>query len=155
MKRPYAIVLILVVIAVLAAGVWYVSQKMHGAFVHVNQGIASSTDRYGMGVRGGFVTGSIEVLNDDGFVLTLPDSSTKDVILSATTTIEDYTSASTTPSAMTSDQLSVGEEVSVIGEPNADGSIEARSVRFGNFPTMRMGGPRPATSTYPRPAAGS
>ncbi len=88
--------------------------------------------------REGFVTGSIEVLNDDGFTLTLQDGTTKDIQLSATTTIQYYENASSTPTSITSDQLSVGEQVSVIGSPNDDGSITARIVRTGALPMRRQ-----------------
>jgi hypothetical protein len=92
------------------------------------------------GVRGGFVTGSIEVLNDNGFTLTLSDGTTKDIDLTATTTIQNFTSTSSTPTTITSDQLSVGEQVQVIGSPEDDGSINARFVRTGTLPTMHAGG---------------
>lgn len=95
---------------------------------------ASTTPgRFG-GMRVGFVTGSIEVLNGDGFTLALQDGTTKDVNLSATTTIQNYATASSTPTAITADQLSVGEQVSVIGTPDEDGSISARMVRTGAVP---------------------
>jgi hypothetical protein len=96
--------------------------------------ISSSSSQRSPGTRAGFVTGSIETLNDNGFTLTLPDGTTKDIQLSATTTIQDYTGASSTPTTITSDQLSVGEQVSVVGTSNDDGSVSARMVRTGTVP---------------------
>ena len=94
------------------------------------------------GMRGGFAMGSIAVLNDNGFTLSLQDGSTKTVTLTATTTIQNYASASSTPTTITTDQLSVGEQVLVIGSANADGSITARTVRTGTFPAMAARGGR-------------
>jgi hypothetical protein len=102
--------------------------------------MGTTTPRQFGGMRGGFVTGSIEVLNDNGFTVTLADGTTKDVDLTATTTIQNFTSASSTPTTITSDQLSVGEQVQVIGSVGEDGSINARFVRTGALPTMRAGG---------------
>ena len=93
--------------------------------------VSNSSPQRFVEMSGGFVTGSIEVLNDDGFTLTLQDGTTKDVVLTATSTIQNYTVASSTPTTITSDQLSVGEQVSVLGSPNSDGSIAASIVRTG------------------------
>jgi hypothetical protein len=102
-------------------------------------GVASSTPRRFGGMRGGFTTGSIEVLNGNAFTITLANGTTKVVNLTATTTIENYASASSTPTMITLDQLSVGEQVSVIGSPDSDDSITARTVRTGVVPTMGQG----------------
>lgn len=140
MNKSHILIASVVLVVIVAAAAWFVFLRPH----------APRSEPQG-GYRNGGITGSIEVLNDDGFTLTLADATTKDVNLSATTTIQDYTDASSTPSTITADQLAVGEQVSVIGAPNADGSIDAREVRVGNFPTMMMGrgGPRSATSTRP------
>jgi hypothetical protein len=100
----------------------------------------ASTTAYSHGMRGGFVTGSIEVLNGTGFTITLANGDTQNVTLAATTTIQNYATASTTPTTITADQLSVGEQVQIIGMSNSDGSITARIVRTGAVPARNAGG---------------
>ncbi len=86
--------------------------------------------------QGEFITDSIEVLNDNGFILTLQNGNTENVILSATTTIDTYTSLKSAPISITEDQLSVGEQVEVVGATNPDNSISARVVRTGALPVL-------------------
>ena len=155
MKNSSKIVIAVVILLVVAiAGVLYFDHSVD-AMLGLNFGtpVATTTPttmgsttpngRFG-GMRGGFAMGSIAVLNDNGFSLSLADGSTKDVTITATTTIENYASASSTPTTITFDQLSVGEQVLVIGAANIDGSITARTVRTGTFPTMpNRGNKRP------------
>ena len=88
-----------------------------------------------MTTQSGFVAGSIEVLTDDGFTVTRADGTTQDINLYATTTLENFATASSAPTEISSDQLSVGEQVFVSGTPNADGSIDARKVSTGALQT--------------------
>jgi hypothetical protein len=148
-NTPLIIGIIVVVIILIAGGALLVkSNPSVSAMLGFHAPVASSTAPIGMrygnasttsqgrygGMRGGFATGSIETLNNNGFTLSLSDGSTKDVTLTATSTIQNYASASSTPTKITSDQLSVGEQVSVIGTPNTDGSIDARMARTGTLP---------------------
>ena len=140
------IISIIVIIIVMGGIVWYVFMNSSVAkSMNASQSISSTTMQggrqmgMGPGMRAGFVSGSIEVLNDNGFTVTLLDGTTKVVDLTATTTLQNYTSATAAPTTITSDQLSVGEQVSVIGAPNADGSVTARTVRTGT-PPVRTGG---------------
>jgi hypothetical protein len=155
MKKSQTIVIgIIVLVIVLALGGWYAYSNPRiadalglrhgygmGGMMQDNYGPNNSSTTPGRfaGMRGGFATGSIEVLNDNGFTLTLSDGTTEVVDITATTTLQNYATASSTPTTITKDQLSVGEQVSVIGIPQADGSIAAREVRTGAAPTMPMG----------------
>jgi hypothetical protein len=137
---------IIIALVIIGGGIWFaVTNPAVAAELGLHHGgpttgMASTTPtgRRG-GMRGGFTTGSIEVLNDNGFTLSLTDGTTKNIVLTATSTLQNYASASSTPTTITSDQLSVGEMVQVIGATNADGSITARRVMTGTFPTMMRG----------------
>ncbi len=114
----------------------------------------ASTTPYGHHMMyGGFVTGSIEVLSDNGFTLTLQNGTTENVTTTATTTIENFVTASSTPTMITFNQLSVGEQVEVIGVPQADASIAAFRILTGTPPApgqfrgMRMMYPGMGSST--------
>ncbi|MDR3547779.1 MAG: hypothetical protein P4M11_05865 [Candidatus Pacebacteria bacterium] len=129
---------IVAIIVIVAAGAWYVhanSQRQAGTMM------ASSTPNLRFGVtHGGSITGSIEVLDDNGFTITLSDGTTKDIDMTATTTLENYASASSTPTSITLDNLSVGEQVYVIGLTDSDGSISATRVLTGTPPARPTGG---------------
>jgi hypothetical protein len=150
------IVLVVIIVLVIAAWVIYANPMIQGELglgPHVAttspNGMASSSPRgYGGMRNGSFTTGSIETLNGNGFTLTLQDGTTKNVTLSATTTIQDYANASSTPTTVTFDQLSVGQTVLVMGTPNADGSITARVIRTGSFPEPGTGGYRGGAGGY-------
>jgi hypothetical protein len=141
---------IVVGIAFISAGAWYVytnpilaikfglrkvppstvSSAMRGMT------LGSTTPENSDGMYGELITGSIEILNDNGFILTLQNGNTENVILSATTTIDTYASSTAKPTAITSDQLSVGEQVQVVGLLNSDNSILADTVRAGALPML-------------------
>jgi hypothetical protein len=158
---------IIIVVLILIAGAWYAysnpaiaaelglrpapSMMASSTMPGMNMG-STTPGRYG-DMRGSFVTGSIEVLNDNGFTLTLQNGNTENVILSATTTINDFTSATAKPTTITADQLSVGEQVQVIGATNSDGSISARAIRTGTFPTAGARRTHSTTGSAPAPTA--
>lgn len=73
------------------------------------------------------VTGSI--IKSDGNIVTvkLQDGSSKLVTISDSTTIGKSASA-------TRDDLKIGEQVSVFGQQNADGSVSAQNIQLGNLP---------------------
>ena len=145
--KPPVIIAIVVVIIVGVGGAAYVytnpafAAKFGLRHDATQDGMASTTPNQRFGANsGGFAIGSIETLNGNDFTITLSDSTTKDIDLSATTTLENYTSASTTPTMITVNQLSVGEQVFVTGSPNADGSISATRVMTGTLPARSAGG---------------
>ena len=169
MKKSSLIIGIVILVVVLAGAAWYaysnpqiaaaLGLRHAPAVVQGNNGTGTTTPggHFG-GMRGGFATGSIEVLNDNGFTITLSGGTTKVVVLSATTTLQNYASASSTPTAITADQLSVGEQVFVIGSSNADGSITASRVTTGVLPTAgrgrgMYGTPHQEGGSYPPPTA--
>jgi hypothetical protein len=144
--KPTVIIAIVVVVIVLAGAGWYVYSNPALAVKlglrHAPAQTPSSPNSQ-FGDRGGFATGTIEVLNDNGFTLTLSNGDTKTIDISATTTLQNYATASSTPTTITSDQLMVGEQVFVIGEPQADGSIDAHEVNTGAMPQRSSGGTGP------------
>src|ERR1700744_3198693 len=124
--KPAGIIAIIVVVVILVGGGIYVytnpalAEKFGLRPTPAQNTTASTTPngaRFG-GNRGGFATGSIEVLNGKAFTITLSDGSTKDIDTTATTTFENYASASSAPATTTINQLSVGEQVFVMGSPN-------------------------------------
>lgn len=149
MKSPIIIGICILLIVILCGG-WYVyANPTLAAELGIHHSMSGGPDANGVGtttphgyggMQGGFATGSIEELNGTGFTITLSNGDTKNIDLSATTTLQNYASASSTPTTITADQLSVGEQVSVIGMPNSDGSINARMVRTGDVPTRGAGG---------------
>ena len=147
LMKPPVITAIVVVIIVLVGGAAYMytnpalAAKLGLRHETAQNGMASTTPNRRFGANpGGFATGSIETLNGNDFVITLSDGTTKDIDLSATTTLEKYTNASSTPTMITVNQLSVGEQVFVIGSPNVDGSIIATRVMTGTLPARSTGG---------------
>jgi hypothetical protein len=148
--KPTLIIAIIVVVIVFGGALYaymnpQIATELGLRHAPMQSGTASTTPNQDgthsfNGARGGFVMGSIEVLNDNGFTVTLSDGTTKDINLTATTTLLNYATASSTPATITPDQLSVGEQVFVIGTPAADGSITATRVMTGTLPARPAGG---------------
>ena len=138
-------ILIAVVIVILAVLAWFIftdtaisamlGLKSEKQSVAIPQQTTGTTTISGSSVvvSKGTTTGSIEAFNNDGFTLSLADGSTRDINIFATTTIQSYVNASSTPKEITSDQLSVGDPVQVIGTVDTDGSIDAVIVETGGF----------------------
>ena len=142
MKPPVIIAIVVVVIILIGGAVYVYTNPALAAMLGLKHAPAqSTTPNRGFGAnRGGLVMGSIEVLNGNDFTVTLSDGTTKDVDITATTTLENYATASSTPTTITPAQLSVGEQVFVIGSPNSDGSINASRVMTGTLPTRSISG---------------
>jgi hypothetical protein len=144
--KPQVIIGIIVVIIVLGAGAWYVysnpalAAKFGLRPAPTEQSTTGTSTPRRFGNPGGFAMGTIEVLNDSGFTVTLSNGTTKVIDVTATTTIQNYATASSTPTMISINQLSVGEQVFVIGEPQSDGSIAARMISTGTLPTRGQGG---------------
>ena len=83
------------------------------------------------GGGGGRVVGDIITADDKSITVKLPDGSTKLVLLSDSTSINQATTASKSA-------LAVGTRVGVFGTDNTDGSVTAQNVQIN--PMMRMGG---------------
>ncbi|MBA3788924.1 hypothetical protein H0X32_00830 [Patescibacteria group bacterium] len=149
MKRPQIVISILVLLLLIVAAILYVfSNPQVATGLGFGQALTSPaptnylSEENTIGNSSGYVRGSIEIFNDNGFILTFSDDTTKVVTVSATTTIQHFATASSTPTTISSDQLSVGEQVFVVGTMNEDGSIFAHSVRTGTLPTAILeGGP--------------
>jgi hypothetical protein len=82
--------------------------------------------------RNGFrpVSGTILSADDKSVTVKLPDGSSKIIILSGTTAINQATTATTA-------ELKVGTTVAVFGTTNSDGSVTAQSIQLN--PQMRLG----------------
>jgi hypothetical protein len=79
----------------------------------------------GTGTRGGFTTGTILSKDDTSLTIKLSDGNSRIVYLSDSTTISETKDA-------TVDVLTTGEDVTVIGSSNSDGSVTATSVMVGS-----------------------
>jgi hypothetical protein len=98
--------------------------QMAGQF---GQNRAGGTNRAG-GARGGQVLGTILSIDSKSMTVQMPDGSSKIVILSATTSINQAAVA-------TVNDLKVGTKVSAFGTPNTDGSVTAQNIQIN--PIMR------------------
>jgi hypothetical protein len=81
--------------------------------------------------NGGVASGSVLSIDANGITLKLRDGTSKIILLSGTTPVMKSTAGSAS-------DLTVGEQVTVAGTQNTDGSITAQSVQI-----------RPASSTLP------
>lgn len=110
-------------------------QFAQGRFGNNTQGI-----RNGNGGNGNFgerpVSGQILSVDNNSVTVKLADGSTKIVILSDKTSINQSTSA-------TKDDLKDGTQVTVIGTNNSDGSVTAQDIQIGTF-FRGLGGTPPA-----------
>ena len=77
----------------------------------------------GSGARGGLTAGEIVSKDDKSITVKLPDGGSEIVFLSDTTEV--VKTASSTVS-----NLAVGDTVTVMGPPNSDGSITARTIEL-------------------------
>jgi len=147
--KPTVIIVIVVIALVLIGGAWYAYSNpsiaamlglRHSPMQNTsNDSTPNSYSNFG-GAQGGFAKGSIEILNGNSFTITLADGTTKNINITGTTTPHNNTTAPATPTTITPDQLSVGEQVFVVGSPNPDGSITADRVMTGALPARPTGG---------------
>jgi hypothetical protein len=99
-----------------AAGQFGNGQFMRGA------GAAGMGGARAGGMAGGFTAGQILSKDETGVTLKLQDGSTKIVLIGPDTQVMKEASS-------TADDLSQGQQVTVTGTQNADGSITARTVQ--------------------------
>ena len=90
------------------------------------------------------VSGEIISQDDTSITVKMPDGSSKIVILSDQTTINKSSAGAKT-------DLKTGEQVTVLGTRNQDGSITAQSISIGGSMMMRgVGGQAPQGSDLPK-----
>jgi hypothetical protein len=106
------------------------------------QGARGGNARFAAGMNGGFAGGEIIAKDDTSITVKLMDGGSKIVFLSGDTKI-------TKSSDGTKDDLKVGEQVTVMGQPGSDGSLTAANVQLGVAGMFRMGAPRQGEA--PRP----
>lgn len=144
MKNPLIAVVLVIVVGVGAfyGGMQY--QKGHSQTSGGNQtgqffaggggnGARNGNGRTGRGFGNGAGAVRGEIISSDGKTMTvkLPDGSSKIVIISSSTAIDQATSA--TPQDLTS-----GKQVMVFGSTNSDGSVTAQNIQLN--PQERFGG---------------
>ena len=84
--------------------------------------------RTGAGARGGQILGTILSQDANSITVQMADGSSKIVLISATTSINQAAAATVT-------DLKVGERVSAFGATNTDGSVSAQNIQIN--PIMR------------------
>ncbi len=139
-KDKITLLVVMVVVAVISfyGGTKYGSSQnsqnvsQGGRNFGAAQNISGTMRRGGQGGSGGFIGGQLISKNDKSITVQLRDGGSKIVFVSNSTQVLKSTVGSLT-------DLAVGEQVSVSGTANSDGSITAQSVQI--RPEM----PRPAS----------
>ncbi|MCL5003716.1 MAG: DUF5666 domain-containing protein [Patescibacteria group bacterium] len=133
MKNPLLITIIIALVVGAGAflgGVQY--QKSRGVGNFAAQFGNTANRRFGPngpnGASNRAVRGQVESIDDKSLTVKLPDGSSKIVLFGTNTNFMEATSAS-------QQNIKSGDEVSVFGTNNADGSITAQDVQIGQ--TMR------------------
>lgn len=133
MKNKNLIIAILILLVGLGAGFFggmkyrdYQISKQRASFAGGNfqrngTGATGSGARMGGAVRA--VNGSILSVDDKGITVKLSDGSSKIVLMSDTTQINQAAAATKT-------DLKVGTTVAVFGQTNSDGSVTAQSIQM-------------------------
>ena len=93
---------------------------------------ATGTARAGM--RGGQILGTILSADNGSITVQLADGSSKIVLISTTTSINQATTA-------TAADLKVGTKVSAFGSTNTDGSVTAQNIQINPITMTRPGAP--------------
>ena len=91
-------------------------------------GVGASGAGRAAGMRGGQILGTILSQDNNSITVQLADGSSKIVLISGTTSINQATAA-------TAADLKVGERVSAFGSSNSDGSVTAQNIQIN--PMMR------------------
>ncbi len=99
------------------------SVYLQGAGLRQQGNNQNSTRRIGSNQNGGFLSGEVLSRDDKSLTIKMRDNSTKIVILSATTSVGKAV-------AGTQADLQTGEQVTVAGTSNPDGSITAQQIQI-------------------------
>ncbi len=131
-------ILIIIAVAVIVGGA-----SFYGGIQYANNARASQVaafrngtgtgggQRGGAGTRagGGFTAGDIIAKDDKSITVKLQNGGSKIIFFSTATQIEKFVSGSTT-------DLAIGKTVTINGQANSDGSINAQSIQIRPLPTI-------------------
>ena len=128
-------ILIIILVAVIAGGLGFYGGMKYGQstkpqpgfgqqnFQQVGSSSAGRRTGLGQGQGGGFSGGEIIAKDDKSITVKLREGSSKIVFVSSSTEIMKSIQG-------TANDLSVGEQVTVVGSANSDGSITSQSIQI-------------------------
>lgn len=119
-----AILVILVGAGGFFAGIKYQQNQRPNNYASIRQGFMNNSEQGQNRTRiGGQVIGEILNKDDSSITVKMPDSSSKIVLLSNNTSISKTAKGS-------EEDLTVGQQVMVLGTSNTDGSVTARNIQL-------------------------
>lgn len=130
-KNKTIILAIVIIIVSFYGGYTYgknvTSNRATGQLISAN-GMTANRPQNGMGIRGGmrnsgFTGGEIIAKDEKSITVKLPNGGSTIILFSPSTSIQKSTTGSAT-------DLNIGEQVTVTGNTNSDGSISAQSVQI-------------------------